>query len=154
MTSTRSQLSNYRQLKLANGDEVMAEIIQWSDETDATLIIRACYKILTAEHPDGYRYYGFRPWMTYCEDPEHLLTINGDQVVGECMPSSTMFEQYLKTVRSYKAITEEKIKAEAAEGNAVSELELNEDDVDRIFSEMLSDSDGNVVSLFPKEKMH
>lgn len=154
MTSTKSRLSNYRQLKLTNGEEVMTEIIQWSDETDATLVVRACYKILTAEHPDGYRYYGFRPWMTYCEDPEHLLTINGDQVVGECTPSPTMFEQYLKTVRSYQAITEEKMKAEAAEEKAVGEIELEEELVDRIFEEMLSDSDGNVISLFPKEKMH
>lgn len=153
MTSMKSTLNSHRQLKLTSGEEIITEVIQFPDQQDATMVIRAAFTVLSTESRDGYRYFGFRPWMTYCEDPEHLLSLNADQVVGECYPSSGLFEQYQKTVETYAKITDEKLKEEA-ESDSKQSYELDEEIVNKIFNDVLSDSDGNIITLFPKEKMH
>lgn len=153
MTSTKSKSRNFRQLKLSNCEEIVAEIIQWDNESDAAIIVRAAFKILAAEAPDGYRYFGFRPWMMYCEDPEHLMTINSDQVIGECYPAANLLEQYLKTVQNYTRMTEERLKAEA-EAEAIKSVDVTEEMFDQIFNSNFEDSDGKVVSIFSRNKLH
>jgi hypothetical protein len=141
--------NNYRQLKLSSGEELICEIMQWDDEDDATIIIRSALKILVAEGANGYRYFGFRPWMIYCEDPKHLLTINSEQIIGECIPSNELFAEYQKSIRNYTLITEQKQKA----AQETQSVEVSEEILDKIFSGVFNDSDGKVIRLFP-DKVH
>jgi hypothetical protein len=95
-------------MKLVSGEEVIAEIIQYADEENAAMIVRAVLKVIASERADGFRYYALRPWMIYAEDMNELLTINSDQVVGEMHPSTEIMKQYVMTVQEYVKNTEKK----------------------------------------------
>ena len=135
--------NNYRQLKLANGEELIADVLQWANDEDASIVIRSALKIVMTERDDGVRLYGLRPWMVYCEDMNHLLTVNADQIVGETTPSNPLLSQYTLTVAEFIKSYDE-------------EQQDQEEDIDTIKLSTKLDSDGgsNVLSLFPKNKMH
>ena len=130
-------------MKLVSGEEVIAEIIQYADEENAAMIVRAVLKVIASERADGFRYYALRPWMIYAEDMNELLTINSDQVVGEMHPSTEIMKQYVMTVQEYVKNTEKK---------AVEEKQVTEEVEDwsqKLLDDIASDSDGTVVRLFP-----
>lgn len=142
----RCQLSNYRQLKLGSGEEIICEIIQYADEENAAMIIRAALKILASERPDGFRYYALRPWMIYCEDMNQLLSVNSDQLIGETMPSEELLKQYKMTVREYIANTEKKEKSDIQKASEQASDEM----IQKLLDDINRDSDGNVIRLFPQ----
>jgi hypothetical protein len=147
MKYTRCQLSNnYRQLKLSNGEELIADVLQWANDEDASIVIRSALKIVMTERQDGARLYALRPWMICCEDMDHLLTINADQIIGETTPSTQLLTQYKLTVSDYVTSYEEDNKS----------LDQSEDLDDLVNLAAMFDSDGSgkVISLFPKNKMH
>jgi hypothetical protein len=138
--------NNYRQLKLSNGEELIADVLQWANDEDASIVIRSALKIVMTERQDGARLYALRPWMICCEDMDHLLTINADQIIGETMPSTQLLTQYKLTVSDYVTSYEEDNKS----------LDQSEDLDDLVNLAAMFDSDGSgkVISLFPKNKMH
>lgn len=142
----RCQLSNYRQLKLASGEEVICEIIQYADEENAAMIIRAAFKILASERADGFRYYALRPWMIYCEDMNQLLSINADQLIGETIPSKELQKQYDMTVQEYIANTNKKEKSDIQKATEQASDEM----IQKLLNDINTDSDGNVIRLFPQ----
>lgn len=138
-----SQIKNVRQLKLASGEEMIADVLEWANEEDASIVIRSALKIVMTEKNDGTRLYALRPWMIYCEDMNHLLTVNADQIVGETTPSSPLMKQYTFTVQEYLSNYEE-VELSIVESTNAELLDALTD----------SDGGGKVVSLFPKNKMH
>lgn len=95
-------MNNLKQFKLATGDEIICEIIEWpaeDDEADVQLIVRNSYKIHSVESPiEGTRYYTFRPWMVYQDSSEYLQIINVNHIVGEANPSPVIVGHYIKAV--------------------------------------------------------
>jgi len=88
-----------KQFKLANGDEIVCEIIQYPDEESADLVVRNSYRIMMmASAPNGNHYYAFRPWMIYQDDPEMYQIVNVNHIVGEATPSQTVLDYYFKNV--------------------------------------------------------
>lgn len=138
-------MSNYRQLKLGSGEEIICEIIQYADEENAAMIIRAALKILASERPDGFRYYALRPWMIYCEDMNQLLSVNSDQLIGETIPSKELQKQYEMTVREYIANTDKKEKSDIEKASKQASDEM----IQKLLDDINTDSDGNVIRLFP-----
>jgi len=130
-------------MKLVSGEEVIAEIIQYSDEENAAMIVRAVLKVIASERADGFRYYALRPWMIYAEDMNELLTINSDQVVGEMFPSTEIMKQYVMTVQEYVKNSEKKAEAEKEMTEEVQDWSQ------KLLDDIASDSDGTVVRLFP-----
>ena len=81
--------------------------------------------------------------MVYCEDMNHLLTVNADQIVGETTPSNPLLSQYTLTVAEFIKSYDE-------------EQQDQEEDIDPVKLSAILDSDGGskIISLFPKNKMH
>lgn len=85
-------MDNIRQLKLINGDEIVCEVV--GPDT-----VKFPLKILVVEdHSTGFRYFTFRPWMTYLDDPNIEIFLNYDQVLGEVVPSESLLQQYKKSI--------------------------------------------------------
>lgn len=97
-------MSDIKQFKLTNGDELVCEVVEWpgdDDEDDSRdIVVRNAYKIISFEQDrDGNRYYGFRPWMIYQQDPDLVQLINGYHVVGEANPSTKVLEHYFHALK-------------------------------------------------------
>ena len=87
-----------RQLKLANGEEILCEIVQWAEGDDFEILVRKAMRLIMMESSDGMKYYAFRPWMVYQENGEDLLIINSSHIVGMGFPTRTLLVQYHEAV--------------------------------------------------------
>ena len=146
--------SDYRQFKLANGEEILCEVMQWGDEDVSAIVIRKAMKIYQVDRLDGYRMYTLRPWMIYSEDPSQLMTINDQMIIGETTPAKPLFKQYMMVVREHKKSFDEELKGDKGEINVVDQM--TDEQLGQMIRDIANDSDSNVVDLFSvdKSKMH
>jgi hypothetical protein len=90
-----------KQFKLANGEELLCEVIEWPDEESPDIIVRNSYKIIS--HPSAstavMNYYVFKPWMIYQDHPDHHQVININHIVGEANPTEKILEHYFKALK-------------------------------------------------------
>ena len=143
--------SDYRQFKLANGEEILCEVMQWGDEDVAAIVVRKALKIYQVDRLDGYRMYTLRPWMIYSEDPSQLMTINDHQIIGETTPSATLFKQYQMCIKENKKNFEQEEKQEPSWAQNLTDEQLGQ-----MIRDIANDSDSNVIDMFQvdKSKMH
>ena len=65
------RIGDVRHFKLASGDEVICEVIEWNDpySDDATrqeeIVIRKAVKMVYAKSTTGFPFYTMRPFMVY-----------------------------------------------------------------------------------------
>jgi hypothetical protein len=87
-------MDNLRQLKLTNGEEIVCEVV-------GPDVIKFPLKILMVDDPSiGYRYFTFRPWMTYLDNPDVEVFLNYDHVISEVIPSESLIEQYKSSLNN------------------------------------------------------
>lgn len=82
-----------RQIRTISGDEIVCEVIQWHDEDDFELIVRAAMKLVQSTKNDT-KIYSFRPYMVYVENPEDLLVLNAHNIECIAVPSEPLLYQY------------------------------------------------------------
>ena len=158
-----------KQFKLTNDDEIICEVIQWDDPDNAGMVVRGVMKIIAAEDfHRGVRFYAFRPWMVFNDNPEELQTINAAHIIGEMNPSKPLIGHYLKTIKAVKKALSKKDMplddlAQKVEDMGETEFQdfldnyLKENNVD-LFDpndfESDSDKDSNIIKFKPKGTMH
>lgn len=147
----------YRQFKLSNGEEILAEVMQWSDEEQACIIVRKAMRIFQVDRVDGFRMYTLRPWMIYGEDPNQLLSINDNQIVGECTPAPTLIKQYETVIQDHAESFAEELKKMAKEDKPFPH-NLSDEKLKELMIDIAESEDSNVVNLsrfkIDRSKMH
>jgi hypothetical protein len=149
-----------RQFKLASGEEIVCEVIQWNNEEELELVVRKAMKLVMGEMETGVRYYSFRPWMVYQENPDDLLVLNGNHVIGIAYPPESLISQYDEAVDDMSKMWEQRNK-EFLQSRGDEPFE-NIDSINKMTRQVLeeaskleeyvekisSDSDDNVI-IFP-----
>lgn len=87
-----------RQFRLTSGDEIVCEVIQWHDDESNEMIVRSAMKLTQYEQRDGLKYFSFRPYMVYVENPRELIILNGYMIEGAAVPSEPLLHQYYMAV--------------------------------------------------------
>ena len=124
---------NIKQLKLVTGEELLCEILE-EDEQD--LIVNNIIKLVESVSEDGYKYYSFRNFMIYQDDPESVILLKVDKIVSVAQPIDALLKQY------FLALIE---LAKDAQERAAADAELNEDiDTD----DETTNTDDNIIPLF------
>jgi hypothetical protein len=105
-------MNEIKQFKLSNGEEVVCDVVEWPDPDDDSpdIVVRNCFKILiggTSPGADGIRYYTFKPWMVYQDEPDMYQVINGNHIVGEANPPAKLMEQYIRMTKLEEMDTSE-----------------------------------------------
>lgn len=143
-----------RQFKLADGDEILCEVLEWHEEEDA-LVIRKTLKLVMMDNmANGVRYYAFRPFMMYQMNPKAFQIINCQHIIAEASPTQDLINEYFNSLESL-----------AAEES--SEKELNTDEIRKraaekakayikTYVESAGDSDTmNIINFpTPSDKIH
>ena len=104
-----------KQFKLSSGEEIVCEVIEWPDvdEDIAEIVVRNIYKIIAIDQTvSGNRYYTFKPWMVFQDEPDMFQTININHVVGEANPSQKLLEQYFTMIKGELSEDSEAARAE------------------------------------------
>ena len=88
-----------KQFKLTNDDEIICEVLEWDTDENSAMIMRAPLRLIQGEDVDkGVRFFAFRPWMGFAENPELLHTVNASHIIGEVTPSDSLLKHYGATV--------------------------------------------------------
>jgi hypothetical protein len=84
-------INNVKQLKIADGSEIICEIME---ELEEDIVVRGAFRIARVDLDSERSYYMFKPWMTYVEEPDHFITINLYHLIAATVPSKDILEQY------------------------------------------------------------
>ena len=143
-----------KQFKLTNDEEIVCEVLEWDNDENTAILVRAALRIIQGEDMDrGFRFYAFRPWMGFSEDPETLHTLNAAHVIGETNPSDDLLKQYAETILKLKRLAT--VKKKDIDMDIFNDMD--DDEIEEYISyHLLSDSDetkeeGNVIK-FPDGK--
>lgn len=134
-------LDNIRQFKLASGEEVIVEVIEWDNQEDAAIIIKNAFEIHFLSSPTGaMRLCTLRPFMIGQIEEGFSQALNSDVIMAQATPSREVLTNYRETLDEYMKINS-------------PDLEPTDEELDRIEKELNSE---NVVP-FPKidkSKLH
>jgi len=126
---------NIKQLKLVTGEELLAEILE-EDETD--LIVKNTIKLVESISDDGYKYYSFRNFMIYQDDPESVILLKVDKIVSVALPIQPLLRQY------NLALIE--LEKDAIERSDAECRDIDKEGIDT--EDGNSDIDTNIIPLF------
>lgn len=88
-----------KQFKLTNDDEIICEVLEWDNEENASILVRAALKLIQGIDPETKaRYFAFRPWMGFQDDPEMMQTLNSGHVISEATPSDSLMKHYSNVI--------------------------------------------------------
>jgi|TARA_R110002074_G_scaffold216701_1_gene386733 hypothetical protein len=139
-------IENVKQIKMVNGDEIICEILE---ELEDDLIVRYCLlidKFRTKNTEEEYTttLYVLKPWMTYVEQNDEVITVNAYHCMALATPHSELMKQYEVALSRIIEMSREEENEKEGKNNV---LEFEED------SEVK-----NVVTLSfnntPKNKLH
>jgi hypothetical protein len=153
-----------RQFKLASGEEIVCEVIQWNNEEELELVVRKAMKLVMGEMETGVRYYSFRPWMVYQENPEDLLVLNGNHVIGIAYPPESLTTQYDEAVDDMAKMWEQRNKEylqnrgdesfeDIGSVNKMTRQVLEEaSKLEEYIEKISGDSDENIIQFDPSKR--
>lgn len=145
-----------KQFKLATGEEIVCEVVEWHDDEIADIVIRHSYKIVSYQgSTTGDRFYAFIPWMVHQEGDEAFQTLNSDIIVGSAVPTEEMLREYWKVKENGKATQEELDQKLNDYVETIQKMLLGQTSESKTRKWEAIDSDGKVISFpFDKTKMH
>lgn len=92
---------NITQMKLVNGEEIIAVYENWgveSDEISLSHVLSMVPVEYLDEQEDEKTYYILRPFMSYTDDLATPVGVNPNSVIALSTPSKKVVEQYLTSV--------------------------------------------------------
>lgn len=110
-----------KQMLMTNGEEVLAEILDWREGT----YIEAC-NILSVipyeiEGDDGKAYYILKPWVSYTDDISKSSYVNPNNVISLTDPSPVVLVQYQSSVEEISdGLKDDSGIAKSSQGNVLS----------------------------------
>lgn len=116
---------NITQMKLVNGEEIIAVYENWGDGSDEISLSHALSMVPVEyldEQEDERTYYILRPFMSYTDDLAKVVGVNPNSVIALSRPSEKVVEQYLKSIETIQGMlgNGEEAAADTATTNVVS----------------------------------
>ena len=102
---------NIRHFKLTTNEEIICEVVQWDTNETSGILIRKVMKLCdTYNISSGYKFFSFRPWLSFADDPNILQTVNSHHIIGETTPSDDLIKLYEKSIIKMNKFLKEKSK--------------------------------------------
>ena len=176
MDNERKITHNFRQMKLASGEEIVGDVYQWNDETHDEIVIKNAMRLNLYEGPTGDKFFSFRPWMVYQENEEDLIVLLSQHVVSIAVPSEPLLIQYRYAVDNMQSAGKERLEGlhkdmsleqlQEFTKNTLDKIRNTEKDLQDYLEEIDntvewmdsdypdSDGRGKVIDLFTKKTIH
>ena len=98
-----------KQFKLTNDDEIIGEVLEWDSDENSAIIMRGVLRLVESQDfQRGIRFFGFRPWMCFNDDPAELQTLNAAHIIAETNPQDRLRDLYMETVANIKKAVSKK----------------------------------------------
>jgi len=136
---------NVNQFKLASGDEIICEVIEWdSEENESLIVVRNIFSIHTVETQMA-RMHALRPYMCFQIGSGSFQTLSLDHIIVQALPSLEMLKQYQSAVSQEETDTDEINKKIDDYINQMREAISSEEDLE---------IDENIIKFPNKDKLH
>jgi len=119
-----------KQLKLINGEEILCEIL---DEAPDSICVNNALILQSNTAKDGSKFFTFRNFMVYQDQPQNVMLIMSDKIVAIAIPTEDMIEQY--------EIALEQLASQIAMDHEYGTTLLTEDEDTQTFEEFLREVD-------------
>jgi hypothetical protein len=120
-------MNEIRQFKLASGEELVCEVIEWATEDCCDMVIRRAFAIHTQVSNESYRYHSLKPWMALQEGLEMYITLNSNHIISEGSPQENLLKHYHSTVNNAE-LTDEELSKKLQEYYDMQSEEQGDDD--------------------------
>ena len=174
MDNERRITHNFRQMKLASGEEIVGDVYQWNDDDHDEIVIKNAMKLNLYEGPTGDKFFSFRPWMVYQENNDDLIVLVSQHVVSIAVPIEPLLIQYRFAVESMHKTGNERLEGLEKDMSLEQLQEFTKKTLDKIrmteqemtdYLEEIdntvewldspdSDGGGKVIDLFTKKTIH
>ena len=163
-------MTDVKQFKLTNNDEIVCEVAAWNDEDTDEIVIKKALKIVSIEdYTRGIRFFALRPWISFQDNPDELQSLNSTHIIVTSSPTKSMLKYYNTCLKAIKqdlkkpGVPRKGVWANLDEVNHETR-DLTDDELDdylqnKYGSMIVDDFDGdsasgNVIKFKPKETMH
>ena len=160
-----------KQFKLTNNDEIVCEVLDWDIGEDAgdVLVKKALRVVGVEDYQKGWRFFCFRPWRCFQDEPESLQTLNSAHIIVTSNPSKDILKHYKTCIKrieeDIKLNKNTKRKAYANLDEIQKELrDLTDDEMDDFLENKygaveeapysLDSDDGKIIKFKPKTSLH
>ena len=150
----------FRQFKLTNQDEIIAEVIDHGDDDTPDIIVRKVMKIIVVDdYEENVRFYTFKPWLSFQDDIEELSSLNSVHVVGEATPSKTVMLHYVKSLSEVDKYN--KLKQAGMDMNEIADTikDMTDQEMDDFLelkfgqdNNLIDSSDPKIIKFRPRNK--
>tara|TARA_B100000519_G_scaffold181587_1_gene173966 strand:- start:1648 stop:2151 length:504 start_codon:yes stop_codon:yes gene_type:complete len=164
--------TDIKQFKLTNNEEIICEVVEWNTGEDMMeiLVNKALRVIALEDYQKGFRFFAFRPWMSFSDDPNTLQSVNASHIIVTTNPSPDILKHYKACVRALtydlKNAKNTKTKKKYANLDEIQHAiaRMSDDEMDIFLEEKYGamaednypqDSDkGNVIKFKPRNKTY
>ena len=91
-------LYDVKQFRLSSSEEVIAEIIEWPDSDQSDIIVRNALSIVRYETEQGEKFYVFKTWIHFADDPSILTVVNPNHIISTTNPHQILLNQYRDSI--------------------------------------------------------
>lgn len=144
---------NIKQLKLANDEEIICEVVTEPSEEEPDLVVRKVLKLMCVDdYERNVRYYSFKPWMSFTQDVSDLQTLNSLHIIGQMNPSTDLVVHYTKAILEVETSNESRRTLNLDE--VLSEVdidEMSEDEMDSYLKYKFAEKDNNEDTAYIDE---
>lgn len=141
----------YKQIKLVNGDELIANVVDVQEE-EGIYIVNEALRIVEVENiEEGLSYFALRPLMSFTDETDQLHILSMAHITVETFPSESILNHYKATITKMKKIFDI--------GKTMEDLEeLDEEEYEQFMKDIDSDDEpikgDNVLKFKPKGTFH
>ena len=141
-------MNNLIQFKMTGGDEVIAEVMEWPEESSKDLIIRNAMVLSYSFDEDfSNQVYGLKPWFSMIENPLEYMIVNTDHVMSTTKPNTTFVNEYIEALRQMHSLGQRR-KAEYQK--EIKEFEERfKDRLEQMTKKISTDDSASNVLQFP-----
>ena len=162
---------NIKQFKLTNNEEIICEVVEWNTGDDAgDVLVKKAFRVITVEdYQRGWRFFAFRPWMSFQDDPSSMQTINSSHIIVTTNPSKNILKHYKTCLTS----VDKDLKSNKSSGKKIyanfdeiqNEIrDLTDEEMDDFLenkygaveedSQISDSSDGKIIKFKPRDTFH
>ena len=135
--------SSVKHLKLVTGEELVCELMS---ETGDSIVIRNALSLIEKDLSTGDKYYAFKSFMVYQDNPKNVIIIFFDKIMSIAVPTEEMQRQYTAAIEEMRSYNESQELKQLEKDEWENDMSLEEflNDMDRENDFMDSDVDGMV----------
>ena len=162
-------MSKIKQFKLTNDEEIICEVLETeTGDNNTAILVRGALRVIESQDFErGIRFFGFKPWMSFNDDPKILQTINSGHIIAEIPPEERLIKIYVDTIKEINEVKSKRKKFNVNVNDLQSAMDnMTDEELDAYLDSHTTDDiydpdvfgkdseNSNVIRFKPKNTIH